>query len=204
VRRFYFVAGLVLFASSAVCQQSAMFEGLQSIQWQIAPSLSVYAAASNHNGKKAIRYDVSYEKWVSVKKSLFAVAVGVATNDASLTGNMVDEPRLMGKLYVTYGDVTFVPDVSNEDSGWAITRDQLVTKHMAENGEEVSSLDKKLHGVLHFQPISDLTGQLAWSNGLGAKVLEEKHPKAIAAAFLDYFHNTLMDPSTALERITGK
>ena len=202
--RFCFVAGLILFASSAVSQEITTFNGQPSIHWQIAPQLSVYAAACDHNGKNAIRYDVSYERWVSAKRALFAIAAGVASNDASMTGNMVDEPRLFGKLYVTSEEITFVPDGSNGDSGWAIARNQLVVKHVADNGEEVFSPDKKLHGLLHIQPISDLTGQLAWSNGYGGPVLQAKHPKDIAAEFLDYFHNSLADPVVALKRISSR
>jgi hypothetical protein len=148
-------------------------------------------------------YEVSYEKWLSSKRALFAIAAGVASGDTSVTGRMVDMPRQFGRLYVTSDEVAFVPDTSNADLAWSIARNQLVVKHVADNGEEVFSPDKKLHGLLHIQPVSDLTGQLAWSNGFGGPVLEAKRPKTPAAEFLDYFHNSLTDPSAALERISS-
>jgi hypothetical protein len=202
--RLCFIAGLVLATSSGVAQEHTDFQGQPSIRYRISPEASVYAIACDYKGKSSIRYDVSYEKWVSAKRALFAVAAGIASNDASATGNMVDEPRRLGKLYVTADAVTFVPDGSNEDQGWTIERSQLIVKHTSIGGEEVKASEKSLHGLLHLQPMSDLTGQLLWSNGLGAQALEDRHPKGTSAEFLDYFHYSLADPSMALEKISTK
>jgi hypothetical protein len=194
---FLCVAGQLVLA-----QQHTTFAGQPSLQFDVAPNLSVYASACKYDDEAAICYDVSYGRIASAGRALLSMAGGLAAGgDAGTVGNILDEAPHNGTLFVTASKVVFAP-VTDKAYTWDTDRNQLTVKHQKNWGEELKAKPQNLHGILNFRP-RDSNGQFAWSNGAAAKALVAKNPEDRAARFLEYFFSSVNDFSGAYARIVN-
>jgi len=176
-----------------------------ALKFDISPTLAVYADAATFGSSPSLAFDVSCEKTLSKGRLLLGVAVGAATNDVQ-TGADVggwDAPVVIGRLHVTPELVSFEPTGHSTKASWSAPRGDVQVKHTT-GGEDLKAPSRGIHVLIHFQPVREETGELAWHDGSGARVLEEKHPKETSSAFLQLFYSSLVNFPAALEQVADK
>lgn len=196
---------LILGYSVAQAQIATKRGNDAALRFDITPTLAVYADAATFRSNPSLAFDVSCEKAVSKGRLLLGVAVGAATNDVQ-TGTDVggwDASVVVGRLYITSEQVSFEPASQSTKARWTASRGDIQIKHTT-GGEDLKVQNTGIHMLIHFQPVREETGELAWSDGSGARVLEEKHPKEGSYAFLQFFYSSVSNFPSAREQVAEK
>ena len=181
-------------------QTTAQFRGLRALRFQVDRDLSVYAIAATADNAPAVVFDVSCEQIASKGEAFATLGAMIASGDPQSVPDTLDKPRVGGQVRITSDAVSFAPSDATSTAGWSAPRSEITIKHTS-YGEELK-VPHGVHVFLHFQPTNN-SGNPAWTDGSGAKVLEAGRPKGVAADFIDLFLRAVSQFSDVYRQVNG-